>query len=281
MIGDDARGVIVLTCHALAMRLAGVSFSSRAAKGDGEFAQLLKQVIPQAVALLKGDGLPPEEADAQRDRLLAAFRWILVDEYQDIGPDQYALISALAGRTRSEEDGRLSLFAVGDDDQNIYAFNGSSVEFIRRFEIDYAAKPAFLTENYRSTQHIIDAANQLIAAAGKRMKSENPVSINRSRNKMAAGGAWQALDPVSRGRVQLLPAGADAASQALAVMTELMRLAGLSPDWDWSRAAIIARNWEALEPVRSFCQIHAIPAQMAREDNAQFWRLRETQTLLA
>jgi hypothetical protein len=58
--------------------------------------------------------LPPEDADAQRD-LLAGFRWIFVDEYQDIGPAQYALISALAGRKRSDEDGRLNLFAVGDD----------------------------------------------------------------------------------------------------------------------------------------------------------------------
>ena len=51
-----------------------------------------------------------------------------------MGADQYELISALAGRTLADEDDKLSLFAVGDDDQNIYAFNGSSVEFIRRFE---------------------------------------------------------------------------------------------------------------------------------------------------
>ena len=79
----------------------------------------------QATALLRGEGLPPDEADEHRARLLAGFRWILVDEYQDIGLEQYELISALAGRTLAEEDDKLSLFAVGDDDQNIYAFNGS------------------------------------------------------------------------------------------------------------------------------------------------------------
>ena len=42
------------------------------------------------------------------------------------------------GRTLAEEDDKLSLFAVGDDDQNVYAFNGSSTEFIRRFEEDYS-----------------------------------------------------------------------------------------------------------------------------------------------
>jgi ATP-dependent DNA helicase RecQ len=154
LIGGDARGVSVLTLHALAMRLVGASMMEQKAGADGDF---FKKIIEQAVSLLKGDNLPPEEADEQRDRLLAGFRWILVDEYQDIAPEQYELISALAGRTRQDEDGRINLFAVGDDDQNIYAFNGASVEFIRRFEADYAAKPAFLISNYRSTAHIIDS----------------------------------------------------------------------------------------------------------------------------
>ena len=84
----------------------------------------------EASALLRGEGLPPEEADDFRARLLGGFRWILVDEYQDIGPDQYALISALAGRTLPEEADRLTLFAVGDDDQNIYA--ALRLNFVKR-----------------------------------------------------------------------------------------------------------------------------------------------------
>ena len=177
LIGDDARGVMVLTCHALAMRLVGASFTGRANRLDDiDF----RGILQQAVSLLRGEGLPPEEADEYRTRLLANFRWILVDEYQDIGPDEYALISALAGRTLSDEDDKLSLFAVGDDDQNIYAFNGSSVEFIRRFETDYGASPAFLTANYRSTNHIIQAANAVIEPARERMKSMRPsISIGR------------------------------------------------------------------------------------------------------
>lgn len=178
LIGDDARGVSVLTLHALAMRLVGVSLAAQSTSSDDH---IFKQIIEQAVSSLKGEDLPQEEADQQRDRLLAGFRWILVDEYQDIAPEQYELISALAGRTRADEDGRINLFAVGDDDQNIYAFNGASVEFIRRYEADYAAKPAFLISNYRSSAHIIEAANLMIAPALSRMKKDRPISIDAAR----------------------------------------------------------------------------------------------------
>ena len=84
--------------------------------------------------------MAPDEADEQRERLLAGFRWILVDEYQDIKELEYSLISALAGWTKGDQDQRLNFFAVGDDDQNIYAFSGSSTEYIRRFREDYRAR---------------------------------------------------------------------------------------------------------------------------------------------
>jgi ATP-dependent DNA helicase RecQ len=192
LIGDDARGVSVMTLHGLAMRLVGASLIDHNANGD-----FFKQIIDQAVNLLKGTDLPPEEADQQRDRLLAGFRWILVDEYQDIAPEQYELISALAGRTRADDNGRINLFAVGDDDQNIYAFNGASVEFIRRFESDYAARPAYLVSNYRSSAHIIAAANLMIAPAARRMKKDYAITIDPARIRQPAGGAWKKIDRVA------------------------------------------------------------------------------------
>ena len=279
LIGDDARGVTVLTCHALAMRLVGASFAGRANRLEqGDF----QDVIRQAVALLRGDGLPSEEADEHRERLLAGFRWILVDEYQDIGPDQYALISALAGRTLAEADDRLSLFAVGDDDQNIYAFNGASTEFIRRFETDYGARPSFLTDNYRSTGNIIAAANAVIEPARDRMKEDHPIVVNRARAQDPPGGDWTLLDPVARGRVQTLPAGDNSISQAQAAVAELRRWSGLVPgaDWHWSTCAVIAREWSYLDPVRSLCELEDIPVQLASEEFTGVWHLRETRALV-
>ena len=277
LVGDDARGVTVFTCHALAMRLVGASFEGRANRLDDN---VFKELLQQAISLLRGDELPPDEADEDRARLLAGFRWILVDEYQDIGPDQYDLISALAGRTLSEEDDKFSLFAVGDDDQNIYAFSGASVEFIRRFEEDYRAKPEFLTDNYRSNANIIAAANAVIEPARQRMKREHPIDVDPARAKEPAGGVWAELDPIARGRVQIIPVGETPITQAQAVISELKRLSTLSPDWKWSACAVVAREWKYLDPVRSLCETEGIPVQMANEEFNSVWYLRETRALV-
>ena len=277
LIGDDARGVMVLTCHALAMRLVGASFAGRANRlRDVDFDGVLRQ----AVALLQGEGLPPDEADESRERLLAGFRWILVDEYQDINPARYELISALAGRTLPDEDDKLSLFAVGDDDQNIYAFDGASSEFIHRFEEDYGAKPVFLTDNYRSSGHIVATANAVIEPARQRMKAGHPIGVDRNRVNEPPGGAWVGLDPVARGRVQLLPAGDSAITQAQTAVAELKRLSSLSKDWNWSACAVVARDWRYLDPLRSLCEAEGIPVQMANEDFSGFWHLRETRAFV-
>ena len=277
LIGDDARGVTVLTCHGMAMRLVGASFAGRANRLEQDD---FHEVMRQAVALLRGQGLPSEEADEHRERLLAGFRWILVDEYQDVGPEQYDLISALAGRTLEESDEKLTMFAVGDDDQNIYAFNGSSTEFIRRFESDYGARPSYLTDNYRSTGHIIAAANRVIEPAGQRMKENHPIEINRARAQEPAGGDWTLIDPVAQGRVQVLPAGSTPVTQAQAAVAELKRLSERITGWDWSRCAVISRNWSHLDPVRSLCELEDIPVQMANEEFTGVWFLRETRALV-
>lgn len=104
-------------------------------------------------------GAFPEVADHYRRR----FRHILVDEYQDTNPAQYALIRALAGDGAGGANGA-ELTVVGDADQSIYAFRGATVRNIVEFEQDFpAAEVVLLEQNYRSTQNILDAANAVIA----------------------------------------------------------------------------------------------------------------------
>jgi ATP-dependent DNA helicase RecQ len=275
LIGEDAAGVTVSTCHALAMRLVGASFA-----GDRDGPRDFDAILREAVRLLRGDGLSRAEAEAQRDALIPGFRWLLVDEYQDIGPGAYDLIAAVAGRSLEDPDLRISLFAVGDDDQNIYAYAGASVAFIRRFSADYAARPAFLTDNYRSTAHIVAAANAVIAAAPARMKADHPISVDRARARDPAGGAWAARDPVAQGRVGLIDAGPGDAAQAVVAVDELVRLSRLDPDWSWRRCAVIAREWKWLEPVRARAEALGLPVEMANEGLPGLWRLREMQALV-
>ena len=282
LVGEDAKPITVLTCHALAMRLVGASFAAMERSDNEPEADVFKAVLREATALLNDKDLPPEESDAQRERILDGFRWILVDEYQDIDQDQYELISAIAGRTRQDDDSRLTLFAVGDDDQNIYSFMGASVAFIRRFEQDFSARQAWLTENYRSTAHIIEAANHFIAPARQRMKVAHPIEINRGRRRDARGGDWADRDPVAQGRVQAVDAGTDDQTQAQAAIAELQRLQALAAeagDWDWRRCAVIARQWRTLDPVQSLCERQGLPAERTNHEASYFWRLRETRRL--
>lgn len=276
LVGDDAVGVTISTCHALAMKLVGASFAGMQAASED-----FDTIVMEAVRQLNPEGLTKSEADAQRESLIQGYRWILVDEYQDIGPQEYALIAAVAGRTLEDADLKLSLFAVGDDDQNIYAFSGASVEYIRKFEEDYKAKPSFLVENYRSTAHIIDASNRVIAAAPARMKRDHPIRINGARETLPAGGRLARADAVAMGRVQLLDMPRGEMAQAAAAVDELSRLSRLDPDWSWKNAAVISRTWHALNAVRAYAEAQGIKVEMANEEMPNIWRFRETQRLVA
>lgn len=95
----------------------------------------------------------PESLAKYQDR----FRYIMVDEYQDTNHSQYLIVKALASRFEN-------ICVVGDDAQSIYAFRGANIRNILNFKKDYPdAKIIPLEQNYRSTQIIVEAANEVIA----------------------------------------------------------------------------------------------------------------------
>ncbi len=98
--------------------------------------------------------------ESLREHYRQRFSHILVDEFQDTNTLQYRWLRLLTGP-------ETTVFAVGDDDQSIYAFRGAKVAHMQRFERDFAtpARPVKLIRlerNYRSHGHILDAANALI-----------------------------------------------------------------------------------------------------------------------
>ena len=92
------------------------------------------------------------------------YQHILVDEFQDTNPAQYAIVKQLAARHKN-------IMVVGDPDQSIYAFRSADIRNILNFEHDFPqAKIILLEQNYRSTQTILDTAQAVIASNRKRKK---------------------------------------------------------------------------------------------------------------
>ncbi|MCO6451425.1 MAG: UvrD-helicase domain-containing protein [Caldilineales bacterium] len=113
--------------------------------------------------------LPVQLLESQPDVLAEVhtqYRWISVDEYQDINAAQYRLLRLLTS-------GRANLCVIGDPDQAIYGFRGADYRYFLQFEQDYPnAARLHLSQNYRSTQMILDAAMQVIARNPDRAAAE-------------------------------------------------------------------------------------------------------------
>lgn len=283
LLGSEAYTVMVYTFHGLALRLLGHSFGPDW-KQDRKAADF-DRLIADATALLQGKKtLLGMSSDQQRERLLSGIQHILVDEYQDIDARQYDLISALAGRSLAEEEEKLGILAVGDDDQSIYGFRQANVTYIRQFEGDYQAQRHYLVQNYRSTRHIISAGNSLIAHNRDRMKTGQAIRINDARQWALRGGHLGRKDPVSQGRVQIISCP-DITTQAVAVVQELQRLRALWPDLEWSDISVLARSGVThaeLAHFRSAAEHTGIPVNLPlpQDQTVSLFRIREFHALL-
>ena len=106
-----------------------------------------------------------------RDHYRSRFRHILVDEFQDTNRLQYAWLRLLAAAPpAAQEPASNAIFAVGDDDQSIYAFRGASAANMQSLQRDFAIEKVIkLEQNYRSHGNILDAANALISNNRRRL----------------------------------------------------------------------------------------------------------------
>jgi DNA helicase II / ATP-dependent DNA helicase PcrA len=150
-----------------------------------------------------------------RTRWQKAFRYVLVDEYQDTNHAQYRLLQLLAGEHRN-------VFAVGDPDQSIYAFRGADIRNILEFERDFGgAKLIALEQNYRSTNSVLRAANAVIAN-------------NRERKPKSLWSELGEGDPVRAIEVE------DEHAEARFVAAEVAALVG--EGWSGSEIAVFYRT---------------------------------------
>ena len=112
---------------------------------------------------------------AYRRRWAGRFDCVLTDEYQDVCYAQYSWLRLLAA-------GHGEIFAVGDDDQSVYSFRGADIAHIRRFSGDFPqARQVCLEDNFRSTGHILAAANAVIECdphrLGKTLRATKPIGV--------------------------------------------------------------------------------------------------------
>jgi DNA helicase-2/ATP-dependent DNA helicase PcrA len=163
------------------------------------------------------------------------FRHILVDEYQDTNRTQYDLIRLLATNgevpQRFENWQHRSIFVVGDADQSIYSFRMADFKILLGFQQDFGDRlpdddtrtMVKLEENYRSTENILEIANQLI--------ENNTERIDKVLRPTRSSG-----EPIHLHRAD------DEIAEAEFVVNQIRHLERLNPELDWGKFAILYRT---------------------------------------
>ncbi|MCE2530159.1 MAG: RecQ family ATP-dependent DNA helicase [Acidimicrobiia bacterium] len=284
LVGADlGRRVAIHTYHSLALRLCERSLAAERLhlttnpanlphrKAVGDF---FNQIIDEANQRLRGDQtVEGRDADDLRDRLLAGFEQVLVDEYQDIDDRQYEMLAHIARKAGHDEDRYAAVLAVGDDDQSIYGFRGANTAHIERFGEDFDATPEYLVENYRSTRHIIEAANGLIAHNKDRMKGDHPIRINAARRRPAADDKWAAR--------RVVVGTATDPTAANASITERIERMTTKDNTALGYFAVFSTTHSRGHLVRAYLEDKGIPVRRVIDDGLPWlWRIREFRLLL-
>jgi DNA helicase II / ATP-dependent DNA helicase PcrA len=157
------------------------------------------------------------------------FKYILVDEFQDTNFAQYELVKMLAGERRN-------INVVGDDDQSIYKFRGASVSNIMQFKHDFNdAQEITLTENYRSTQNILDTAYNFIQLNNPNRLEPTLKIDKRLKSNLEESGTIAVLS------------GQTLSDEVEMVVNKILELKK-QPDVSWNEFAILVRANDQADP---------------------------------
>ncbi len=177
-------------------------------------------------------------------QLRERYKYILVDEFQDVNWAQYQLVQMLTGDT-----GELTV--VGDDDQSIYAFRGASVSNIMRFKEDYPqAHEIVLNENYRSRQEILDTAYRSI-------QNNNPdrleIKLKLDKKLIAKSDNEVGKNFVAHVHAATLD------DEVKQVVEEIVRLKTIDSTVTWNDFAILVRANAHADPFIARLELQKIP----------------------
>ena len=172
-----------------------------------------------------------------------AYRYWLIDEFQDTNGAQYALLQRMAGQEFRE------VFAVADDDQTIFEWNGANVRRIGSFVSDFQCKVVQLPTNFRCPPRIVEAANRLVVYNARRVASKQAA--------MSASSPGNS-SPSDEEQIQCREFDTDE-EEVAGIAEEVAHLDGAAR----GRTAVLARNRFLLEAMRDALTAKDIPAAVA------------------
>ncbi|RLD18188.1 MAG: ATP-dependent helicase, partial [Bacteroidetes bacterium] len=194
-----------------------------------------------------------EENDFLLGQYQERFQYFLVDEFQDSNGIQMAILNLLVNQWGPDSD----IFIVGDDDQSIFRFQGAMMQNIIEFKELYDPQVVILTENYRSTQNILDAASSVIQCNEERLVAQYPVY---TKNLVArADHAASEVMP----EVHIYPNWTQEVAALLKELTELHGSGVLQKE----SVAVIYRKHRQVEEIVHALEVREIPINVKRPVN--------------
>lgn len=175
-------------------------------------------------------------------RYRRSYPYWLLDEFQDTNDAQYRLIRAMAGQDFK------NVFAVADDDQIIYQWNGASFRQIQRFRADFAPQLIQLPTNYRCPPAIVTAANRLVAYNVQRTEAKTPLVAGKKELKLP-----------EHEHIQLRTHDSDEVEAE-----EIAKEIAARGKSEWGQTTVLARTRALLERMQKALQAQQVPAVIAQ-----------------